>query len=78
MPQMTTFEALGLSQANGLIDLSSDTLAVALSNTAPDDAADDQFADITEIAAGNGYTAGGFDMANVSIAESERADDDQR
>lgn len=46
-------------------DLSSDTLKVALTNTAPDAASDAVFGDITEISAGNGYTAGGFDITAV-------------
>lgn len=45
-------------------DLATDELKLALSNTAPDTALDTVFADITEIAAGNGYTAGGFTLAN--------------
>jgi hypothetical protein len=41
-----------------------DTLKVALTNTAPNVATHAVFADITEIAAGNGYTAGGADTQN--------------
>lgn len=41
-----------------------DTLKVALTNTAPNVATHNVFADITEIAAGNGYTAGGADTQN--------------
>lgn len=41
-----------------------DTLKVALTNTAPNAATHAVFADITEIAAGNGYTAGGADTQN--------------
>jgi hypothetical protein len=36
-----------------------DVIKVMLTNTAPDSAADTVVADITEIASGNGYTAGG-------------------
>lgn len=39
------------------------TLKVALTNTAPN-ATDTTFSQITEISAGNGYTAGGFDIQN--------------
>ena len=49
-------------------DLGSDTLKVALTNTAPN-ATDDQFADITEISAGNGYTAGGTQASQSSSAQ---------
>ena len=40
-------------------NLGADTLKVALTNTAPNVATHAVLADITEIAAGNGYTAGG-------------------
>ena len=40
------------------------TLKVALTNTAPTVATDSVFTDITEISAGNGYTAGGEDAQN--------------
>lgn len=39
-------------------DLTSDTFKVALTNTTPS-VADSVFADLTEISAGNGYSAGG-------------------
>lgn len=41
-----------------------DVLKVALTNTAPNAATHAVFADITEIGAGNGYTAGGEDTQN--------------
>ena len=41
-----------------------DTLKVALTNTAPNVATHAVLADITEISAGNGYTAGGADTQN--------------
>lgn len=40
------------------------TIKVYLSNVAPDAAADDVKADLAEISAGNGYTAGGADTQN--------------
>lgn len=43
------------------LDASGDTLKVMLSNVAPDSVNDAVFADITEISAGSGYTAGGED-----------------
>lgn len=54
----TFFSPFKEALAEGVHDLDSDTLHWALTNTAPN-VADDHFADITEIAAGNGYTAGG-------------------
>lgn len=51
---------------NGVHDLvgTNHTLKVALSNTAPNVATHAVLADVTEIAAGNGYTAGGTDTQN--------------
>jgi hypothetical protein len=42
------------------------TLKVALTNTAPNVATHAVFADITEISAGSGYTAGGEDTQNAT------------
>ena len=47
----------------------SDTLKVMLTNVAPV-ATNSVFADLTEIAAGNGYTAGGATVAQSSSAQS--------
>jgi len=49
-------------------NLGSDTLKVALSNTAPS-ASNTVFANITEISAGNGYTAGGTAATISSSAQ---------
>lgn len=49
-------------------NLASDTLKVALSNTAPD-AADAVLADAAEISAGNGYTAGGNQTVQSSSSQ---------
>lgn len=49
-------------------NLGADTLKVALTNTAPI-AANSVFADITEIAVGNGYTAGGTATTITSSAQ---------
>jgi hypothetical protein len=50
-------------------NLQSDTLKVALLNTAPL-AANSIFGDLTEISAGNGYTAGGTQSTQSSSAQS--------
>lgn len=42
---------------------SADSFKLALTNTAPNTTTHTQLADITEIAAGNGYTAGGLAVA---------------
>lgn len=55
------------------LDLSTDVFKVCLTNTLPDAAVDEVFADITEITAGNGYTAGGT-VANTTSAAIVGAD----
>ena len=54
----------------GNIDLDSHTFKAVLSNTAPTAATDDELADITQIANGNGYTTGGVTLTSVTWAES--------
>lgn len=54
--------------ANGIHTLSSDTLKVALSNTAPS-ATNTILAEIIEITAGNGYTAGGATLGGVTSTQ---------
>jgi hypothetical protein len=46
-------------------DFHADTLKVYLSNATPDAAADAVKADLAEISAGNGYSAGGADTQNT-------------
>lgn len=53
----------------GVHNLGSHTLKLALSNTAPNQT-DDVFGDITEISAGNGYTAGGATMSVTGSSQS--------
>lgn len=55
--------------AEKAFNLGSDTLKVALTNTAPVNT-NATFADITEISAGNGYTAGGTAATISSSAQS--------
>lgn len=50
-------------------NLASDTLKVYLTNAAPDVAADAVKADLAEISAGNGYSAGGTAMTTVSCEQ---------
>lgn len=59
MATVTLFQCFAEDAAEGKHNLSSDTLKVALTNTAPSASANSVFSDITEIAAGNGYAAGG-------------------
>ena len=58
-------EAVAEKQHN----LGSDTLKVYLSNATPDAAADSVKADLAEISAGNGYTAGGNTATQTSSAQ---------
>lgn len=53
----------------GKHNLGSDTLKLALSNTAPSASGDALFADIAEISAGNGYTAGGETLTVTSSSQ---------
>lgn len=54
--------------ANKVHDLSADTLKFALTNTTPV-AGNEIFANITEISAGNGYTAGGTAVGITSSTQ---------
>lgn len=66
MATMTPFDCLVADLAHKAHDLSTDTIKAMLSNTAPS-AAWTAKSSVTEIAAGNGYTAGG---ATVTITSS--------
>lgn len=65
MPTMTLFNCFLEDLAEGKHNLGADTIKIALTNTAPV-ATNEVFADIAEISAGNGYTAGGTAIANVT------------
>lgn len=62
MTALTKFQCLGLDCGSGLHDFTSDQLMVMLTNAAPDVATDTVKSDITEIAAANGYSAGGMNI----------------
>jgi hypothetical protein len=66
MASFVKFECFTENLAEKVHNLDTDTLKVALSNTAPNVATNTVFANITEISAGNGYTAGGEDTANAT------------
>mgnify|MGYP001464024115 CR=1 FL=1 len=55
---------------NGLIDLDSHTFKAVLSNAAPVQGTGSLLADITQIAASNGYTTGGVTLTSVTWSES--------
>ena len=68
MASFNKFNAFAENLAEKVFDLGSDTLKVMLTNTAPV-AANSVKADITEISAGNGYTAGGTAATISSSAQ---------
>jgi hypothetical protein len=69
MASFNKFNAFVADVANKVHNLGSDTLKVMLSNTAPV-AGNAIKTDITEIAAGNGYSAGGVQATQVSSSQS--------
>ena len=64
------FHEAMLNIGNGAIDLDSHTFKAVLTNTAPTQGTDDELADITQIANGNGYTTGGVTLTGVTYTES--------
>lgn len=70
MASFVKFESFSEQQLIHPIDWNADTFKIALSNTAPNAATADFFNDITEISAGNGYTAGGATLASVTVSRS--------
>lgn len=69
MASFNKFNAFVEAVAEKKHNLGSDTLKILLSNTAPS-SANSVKADITEISAGNGYTAGGATVTITSSAQS--------
>lgn len=67
MATFNKFQDFSEQLARGTQNFASDTYKVALSNSAPV-ATNTAFANITEISAGNGYTAGGT-ATTISISE---------
>lgn len=69
MASFNKFQAFVENLAEGVHNLGSDTLKVMLTNTAPV-ATNSVKTDLTEISAGNGYTAGGASATISSSAQS--------
>ena len=69
MPTFQKFYATVEAIHEKKIDLSSDVLKLMLTNTAPS-LSNTQKSDITEISAGNGYSAGGSTLTVTSSAQS--------
>ena len=59
MASFNKFQQFAYDLCEKVHNLNSDTINVGLSNTAPVAASNKVWADITEISAGNGYSAGG-------------------
>lgn len=69
MATFVKFEVFPKDFAAGVHTFGSDTFKMALSNTAPNAGTDETLSDITQIAAGNGYSTGGLPLANVTLSE---------
>lgn len=69
MATFTKFQDFKERLGKGEFDFANDTFKIALSNTAPDAATDALLADITQIAAGNGYVSGGPSLASPTWVE---------
>lgn len=66
MATFVKFEAFTEHLAEKVHDLNADTLKVYLSNAAPSTSGDAVKADLAEITAENGYSAGGADVQNAT------------
>ena len=69
MASFTKFNAFVENVGRGAINLNADTLKVVLTNSAPVAATDDELADITQIANGNGYTTGGTAVGSNAYSQ---------
>lgn len=69
MSQFVTFHEFAGNLGKGVHNLSSNTIKVALTNTAPSAANNTQLSNITQITAGNGYTSGGATVSGSTFAE---------
>lgn len=69
MALFTLFDEFKSDLGKAVHNFSSHTLKAVLTNTAPDVAANTILANITQIAAGNGYTTGGVTLTSVTWAE---------
>lgn len=64
MATFKKFDSFPQALATAKLNLETDTLKVMLTNTEVSGSMDSVFADLTEISAGNGYSAGGGTAAN--------------
>lgn len=68
-PTVRYFDSFSEALAEKKHNLASDTLKFMLTNTAPSASSNSVKADITEISAGNGYTAGGATFTQTSSSQ---------
>lgn len=69
MAAFTFFDEFFNHIGTGVHNLSTGSFKLGLSNTAPTADTDDTWSDITDISAGNGYTAGGNTLDSEAWAE---------
>jgi hypothetical protein len=69
MTPFRRFHAFNADIANKKHDLSADTIKAMLVTAVPDIETDSVKADLTELGAGNGYTAGGVTLTGVSSVQ---------
>ena len=69
MATWTKFHSYAARLAQGQLNLATDSIKLALSNSAPNVATGAVLTDITQISAGNGYVAGGFALAGSAITD---------
>lgn len=69
MATVTIFDVFPEAAVEGIHNLASNTLKVALTNTAPSKTTNTVLSDITQIAAGNGYVSGGVTATVASSSQ---------
>lgn len=69
MATFVKFEVFPKDILAGVHDFASDDFRVVLTNVAPVVATDEVLADLTQIADGGGYLAGGYALANEALSE---------
>jgi len=69
-PVWVTFHSFRADKHNGVHNLGSNTLKAMLSSTLPNSSTHDEKADLTEVSAGSGYTAGGITLSSVTSTQS--------
>lgn len=68
MAALILFNQFFQDVGRGVHNLHTGSLKVALTNSAPNIATQSVLADITQIAAGNGYSTGGFTLSGVTFS----------